>query len=134
MTLLRNVAIAATIFDTVLAGAGLDRVVVQMPAWRMVGVQAWAAYSRHADLGNGRFLYPFVAFGGFALSLAAAIIAARRHDLRRTTRVALYSAAALTALGLLLTLEAAPFMLSLDRIGDDPAALTRAFEGFDFWG
>jgi hypothetical protein len=35
--------------------------------------------------------------------------------------------------GLLITTQAAPIMLSLRRIGDDPAALRQAFEGFYRW-
>jgi hypothetical protein len=50
--------VAATVFDAMVAGTGLDRVVVQMPAWARLGSQAWAAYSRHADLGNGLILHP----------------------------------------------------------------------------
>jgi hypothetical protein len=44
-----------------------------MPAGRIVGVHGWATYSRHADLGNGVWLYPIAAIGGFVLSLSAAI-------------------------------------------------------------
>lgn len=33
----------------------LNRTLVEMPAWRQLGAQAWAAFSRRADLGNGRF-------------------------------------------------------------------------------
>jgi hypothetical protein len=62
-----------TIFNGVLAGENIDRGLVQMPAWRKVGVQAWAAYSRHADLENGFFLYPTEAIGGALFTIAAAL-------------------------------------------------------------
>jgi hypothetical protein len=113
---------------------GVDRVLVQMPAWRVVGVAGWAAYSRHADLGNGLVLYSTVAIAGCALSVTAAIAIARERAVRRAATIPAYLAAALTVLGLLLTIKAAPFMLSLRRVGDDPIGLQRAFDGFDWWG
>jgi hypothetical protein len=130
----RGLIIGATLCDAVLAGAGLDRMLVQMPAWRVVGVADWAVYSRQADLGNGLVLYPTVAIAGCVLSVAAAVNVARERTARRPAAIAAYLAAALTVVGLLLTIKAAPFMLSLRRIGDDPIALQRAFEGFDWWG
>jgi hypothetical protein len=48
--------------------------------------------------------------------------------------VPIYAAVVLVVGGLLATIQAAPIMLSLREIGDDPAALQRAFEGFNWWG
>jgi hypothetical protein len=126
--------LAAVAFNAVVASVGLDRLVVQMPAWRHVGVRAWAAYSRHADLGNGWMLYPIAAFGGTALSVAAAISIRRDQRAPHGAKRRVYATAVLAAAGLLLTMQAAPYMLSLRTIGDDPAALQRAFVGFDRWG
>jgi hypothetical protein len=36
--------------------------------------------------------------------------------------------------GLLLTIKAAPIMLSLRSLGSDSLALQSAFDGFDWWG
>jgi hypothetical protein len=36
--------------------------------------------------------------------------------------------------GLVATVKAAPIMLSLRRIGDNPPALQKAFDGFKRWG
>ena len=104
-----------------------------MPAWRHLGAGAWAAFSRMADLGNGEILYPLVGIGGTVSILAAAI--AFRLSPRRPWSVALplYVAALMAVGGLLITTQAAPIMLSLHRIGDDPAALRQAFEGFYRW-
>jgi hypothetical protein len=66
--------VAATVFAGLLAGANVDRVVVQMLAWRKVGTRSWAEYSRHADLGNGLILYPLEAIGGAILAVAVAIV------------------------------------------------------------
>ena len=108
----------------------LARTLVEMPAWRRLGPEAWAAFSRNADLGNGRIMYPLVGIGGTLLILAAAI--AFRLSPRRPLSVAipLYGAALMAICVMLTTTQAAPIMLSLHRIGNDPATLQQAFEGF----
>jgi hypothetical protein len=113
--------------------AALNRTLVEMPAWRQLGAGAWATFSRMADLGNGEIIYPVVGIGGAASILAAAIVF--RFSSRRPWSVALplYGAALMAVCGLLTTTQAAPVMLSLHRVGDDPATLSRAFEGFYRW-
>jgi hypothetical protein len=46
----------------------------------------------------------------------------------------IYLSAVLVMGGLMATLKAAPIIMSLRRIGDDPAALKHAFNGFMQWG
>jgi hypothetical protein len=111
----------------------LNRTLVEMPAWRHLGVQAWAAFSRSADLGNGTVLYPLAGIGGLVLTLAAAIVFRLGPRRPWTVAVPIYSAALLAICVILTTTQAAPFMLSLHRIGDDPGALQQAFEGFYRW-
>lgn len=111
----------------------LNRTLVEMPAWRQVGTQAWATFSRRADLGNGEVMYPLIGIGGTVLILAAAI--AFRLGPRRPlfASIPLYCAALMAICVMLTTTQAAPIMLSLHRIGDNPAALQQAFEGFYRW-
>lgn len=111
----------------------MNRTLVEMPAWRHLGAQAWAAFSRNADLANGTILYPLAGIGGLVLILAAALIF--RLSPRRPWSVAIpvYGAALLTIGGIITTTQAAPIMLSLHRIGNDPRALQQAFEGFYRW-
>lgn len=48
-----------------LSGSGMDRSLIEMPAWQHVGALAWAAFSRWADVGtNGLILYPIEKVGG----------------------------------------------------------------------
>jgi hypothetical protein len=124
---------AATIFNGVLAGGNIDRALVQMPAWRKVGARAWAAYSRHADLENGFYLYPTEAIGGALFTIAAAV--SFRFDVTAPAPAALpvYLSVALVIGGLLATVKAAPLMMSL-RCVDDILALQKAFDGFRRWG
>ena len=111
----------------------LNRTLVEMPAWRQLGAEAWAAFSVRADLGNGQTLYPLAGIGGTVLILGAAI--AFRLNPRRPWSVAipLYGAALMAVCVMLTTTQAAPIMLSLHRAGSDPAALQQAFEGFYRW-
>ena len=125
---------AAIIFNGVLAGGNIDRGLVQMPAWRKVGARDWAAYSRHADLENGFYLYPTEAIGGALFTIAAAV--SFQFDITAPAPAALpvYLSVALVIGGLLATVKAAPLMMSLRRIGDDTSALQKAFDGFRRWG
>ncbi len=127
--------IGATVLHGFLAGGNVERALVHMPAWRLVGPRAWAAFSRHADLGRGLFLYPFEAIAGAVLTVGAAITFQFDPGASRTAVLPLYLAAALALAGLLATTQAAPKMLSLRRLADDePAAVQQAFDGFERWG
>jgi hypothetical protein len=126
---------AATLLGGVLAGGNVNRNLVDMPAWRQVGALAWAAFSRHDDLSlNGMIVYPLEGIGGAALTIAAALAYHFDRTAPRAAAIPIYAAAVLVVGGLLATTQAAPIMLSVRRLGDDPVALQRAFDGFEFWG
>ena len=129
----RGLLVVATVLNGCLAGATIDRGVVGYFAWRELGTNAWVAYSRHADLSlRGEILYPALAIGGALCCIGAAI---SHYRDRRDGGAALpiFAGAVLAIAGLLLTLKAAPFMLSLAQLGDDAQAAEQAFDGFYFW-
>jgi hypothetical protein len=126
--------VAATALSGFLAGGNVVRMFIEMPAWRKTGVVAWAAFSRHADLENGLAIYPTLAIGGALATIAAAIAMWRDRDSSRAARLPISVAVVLVVAGLVLTRFAAPQMLSLRTIGDDPIALQKAFDAFDAWG
>src|SRR5579863_2348381 len=74
--LVLGLLLAATMLNGAIGGVGLVRTLVDMPAWRRVGVLAWADFSRNADLGNGLFVYPLLGVGG-ALAAGGAAVAYR---------------------------------------------------------
>jgi len=125
--------ILATGFAGLLAGASADRYLVQVPAWRHLDVMTWAEHSRHADLGNGRFWYPLLAFAATGLSIAAAL-AVRQHVLvAGGLQFPAYLTAIFEFLGLSITVLAAPNLIRLRR----PQNLTttaRSFRLFHGWG
>jgi len=57
---LLGVVVAALLFDGILAGLSLDKVIVQLPARHRMGVVGYAGYARAADLGNGMVFYAVV--------------------------------------------------------------------------
>ncbi len=124
---------AATFLSGILAGGAADRVIVGGPAWHALGAPAWAQYSRFADLGAGLVAYPIEGIGSALLIIAAAVSSRFYRAVTRAVSRPLYLAVAFSVIGLLLTVKAAPIMLSL-AASQSPAAVERAFDEFHFWG
>ena len=123
--------ILAIILSGLLAGADVDRYIVHVPAWRHLDIRTWAEFSKHADLGNGLFLYPVEAIGSFVLLAIASFIMTFRKQLKYIA-IPVHVVAILSAIGLIFTFLAAPIMLSLKTIGNDPAVLQHAFDKFHY--
>jgi hypothetical protein len=71
--LLGSVFVAA-LFHGMLA-SGINRTLVDMPAWQRVGAPTWAEFSRWADMGTaGLILYPLEGIGGAVPIDAAALL------------------------------------------------------------
>ena len=85
----RLLLLRATLVSGILAGGVVDRVVVGGPAWHELGAEAWAAYSRHADLGNGLVAYPVQAIGGALLIISAAVSNYFDRDIASMTTIPL---------------------------------------------
>jgi hypothetical protein len=126
------VLLVAGLLMTVLGGA-LDRTLVEMPAWHRLGAEAWATFSRLADLGNGGYVYSVQGIGGTLLMLGAAVAFAMNPKRPLIAAVPIYGTVLMFICVLLVTTQAAPAMLSLRRIGNDPVALQRAFDVFYKW-
>jgi hypothetical protein len=126
--------LAATALNGLLAGETVDRFIFGRSAWKRLGVEAWARYSREADLTvRGAMVYPSEAIGGSLLSIAAALSVLRHRGRPNEAVAPLAAAAALSTVGLLVTAKAAPYMLRVGRPGDDARALRGAFGGFFRW-
>ena len=126
--------IAATVVSG-LFSFGLDRALVATDAWRHLGVQAWADYSRHADLENGLVVYPIGAILCWALVFAAALAYRLDRSAPRQVGLPIYLAAAGAVGAIITTTVAAPVMMHVGELSDtDTAALRDAFETFTLWG
>ena len=124
--------VAATAMTGLLAGASLDKAVVQLPARHRLGTAAFAAFSRANDLGRGLFFYPFMGIGAALLTILAGLGA-----ILRATPLAqawpLYIAVLLAILHSIATARAAPNMLSLGKTSGDEKKLAATFDRFAFW-
>ena len=127
-----SVALAALAADGILAGLSLDKVIVQLPARRRIGVTAYAAYARAADLGNGIAFYAAVGVGAAVLTLAAFAVAASVGAPGAVTGL-LAAAALLSLVHSAMTARAAPAMFQIGRAGDDQAALAPLLARFARW-
>jgi hypothetical protein len=104
------------VLSGVLAGTVVDRALVGGPAWHALGAEAWAQFSRQADLGTGLIACPVEAIGTTLLLIAAAVSRRFDGDDRAGAALPLVAAIVLSLLGLLLTMKAAPIMLSLAAV------------------
>jgi hypothetical protein len=131
--LLLGCILLAAAFNGV-SGSGINRVLIEMPAWQHTGALAWAAYSRWSDMGtNGLILYPLEKIGGTVGSVAAAIIFfVNRWRFPRDGALPIYGAAFFAICSLLVTTQAAPLMMTTVH-SSDPAVLQNALNGFSFW-
>lgn len=126
--------VLATLVVLGLFGSSIDRVVVATPAWEHLGALDWAAYSRHADLGNGLILYPIIGILPTVLAIAAAITHRLDRAAPRPATAPIYLAA-LSMIGVMVTTAvAAPIMLNVGNLGNDKGALQQAFDQFTLWG
>jgi hypothetical protein len=126
------VAMAALVAEALLAGLSLDKVIVQLPARRKIGVTAYAAYARAADLGNGIAFYAVAGVGAAMLTLAAFAVAAAQGAPGDVTGL-LAAAAALSLLHSAATGRAAPAMWQVGRAGDAEEALAPLLTRFARW-
>ena len=98
-------AIAAVVADGAMVGATLDQSVKQLPARHRIGVIAYAAYARAADLAGCLRWYPALA-GVVLLSTGAAVAPGLLDHRDRWRVVALLAAAAGTVAHMLVTARA----------------------------
>jgi hypothetical protein len=131
---LRILVTSACIVTGLLAGGNIYRYVIEVPAWRHLSIINWAEYSRHADLGNGIFLFSIEAIGSTILLLAASIIVLANRSLFKTLPLPVHFATFFALIGIALTFFAAPIMLGLRKDINNPENIEHAFKSFHFWG
>ena len=103
----RVLVVLATICGGLLAGPGLDRVVVQNPAWQHFSPAMRARFTQEADLGRGIAWYPVQGLTALALSCAAAWSISREHrDVQVDAAGPAYAAALLSIVALVVTVAA----------------------------
>jgi len=130
-----GLTVTAAFLNGFLAGGNVDRLLVATPAWNRVGLNAWADFSRNADLGSGQIVYPFMAIGSTVLTILAAVMFILKGRSWRGVLLPIAFSAAFMVIALPFSLKAVPFMTSLGHIQDgDAVALGQAFAGAHYWG
>lgn len=124
--------LAATIVTGLLAGASLDKSLVQLPARHRMGVASFAAFSRANDLGNGLIVYPALGISAALLTIITAL-AAFLQDTSLAHAWPLYISALLALLHSVMTARAAPNMLSLRQPSTDETILAETLNRFARW-
>ena len=124
--------LAATIVTGLLAGASLDKAVVQLPARHRIGAIAFATFSRANDLGNGLIAYPVLGISAALLTIIAAAAAFLKNT-PPAYAMPLYISALLSVLHSVTTSRAAPNMLSLRQGTNDEAVLSETLDRFARW-
>ncbi len=131
--LLLAALVAAAVANGLIAGASLDRSVVQLPARHKIGVRAYSAYSVAHELeGTGRIWYPVLGIGSALLTIAAAVIAAVDR-VSVGGGLAIYVAALAAIAHSLATARAAPINFQQLPAQGDEARLTRIIDSFERW-
>ncbi|MDR0342421.1 MAG: hypothetical protein LBI49_04765 [Nocardiopsaceae bacterium] len=124
--------LAALVSDGILTGLSLDKVIVQLPARRRMGVTSYAAYARSADLGNGIAFYAATGISAAALTIGAFGVAAAQGAPAPVTGL-LAAAAALSVLHSITTGRAAPTMFQIGRADNTTVALAPLLTRFARW-
>ncbi len=124
--------LAATIMTGLLAGASLDKAIVQLPARHRMGVIAFASFSKANDLGNGLIVYPVLGISAALLTILAALVAfLQATSLQQSLPLCI--SALLALLHSVTTTRAAPNMLSLRQATNDEAVLAETLNRFAKW-
>ena len=112
--------VAATAMNGVLAGASLDQSIKQLPTRNRIGGAAYSVYSRAGDLGNGIAWYAVLGVGSALLTIIAAVVMYFQQA-GSAAAIPLYMAAVLSVLHSLVTVRAAPLLMSQRRYTADSA-------------
>ena len=120
--------------DALLAGAGLDYTIKQLPARRIIGIAAYRKYFLASDLANGRFWYVPLGLLAYVLNVTVAVFAYFQDGPGLSTT--LISVAAVCALiHAFGTSQAVPAGLRFKRMNDnaDDSTLNKSFDKFARW-
>jgi hypothetical protein len=120
---------AATAANGILTGASLDQSIKQLPARHKIGMVAFSAYSRAADLGPGIAWYALLGVGAALLTIAAAVVVYAQA----VPAWPIYAAAVLSIAHSAATARAAPTNFSQRRAADDEERLRAIFAQFVRW-
>ena len=127
----RGLVSAASALSGVVAGTTIDTGIVKLPAWRRLGAESWAQYTRE-ELPTSLVWYPILGIGAVLVNVAAAVAVHRDGEATRSAALPSKAVAVLAIGHLLTTAKAVPHMVKV-RETDDPDSLREALESFTRW-
>jgi hypothetical protein len=134
MSFLMILLCTALSMNGLLAGMSLDQSVKQVPSRKRIGVGAFSAYIRAADLADGVALDAIFGIGAAVAAIAFFVEVWREGDAPRGVLVTATATAALSVLHSLLTARAAPLNFSQTRYAlSDVKALAPILDRFAIW-
>lgn len=126
------IVVSASLVDGLLAGAGLDQVVKQLPSRKHIGAVAYSKYFMAADLKNGRFWYGSLGILAYVLT-PASFIMGLIGDVDPMATALLLCAAVMALTHMLGTARAAPTAFRVWRENGDEPSLNELFDKFSKW-
>src|SRR5438034_1963267 len=133
---LEQALLAATlILNGLLAGASLEKAIIQLPARRKIGLRAMAEYHRATDLGLGLglFFYPPLGLGAPVLTWAAAAALFQGGDVSGGAMTWIGAAAVLSIGHVLTTIGSARNLLRLRKGILPEKDLSDPYQRFATW-
>jgi hypothetical protein len=127
--LLKALLLTGTALTGLLCGASLDQSIKQLPARHVIGVKAFSAYAKAADLRNGVIWYAILGIGAALVSVIAAVLVWKNHASENYTWP-VYLAGIFAICHTICTSQAAPTYHSQKKV-DDEAGLTRLLNKFE---
>jgi hypothetical protein len=128
-TLLKGTLLTATGLTGLLCGASLDQSIKQLPARRVIGVTAFSAYAKAADLKNGVIWYAVLGVSAALASIVTAVLA-WRGNITQSVAIPLYLGGAFAICHTICTTQAAPTYHSQKKINDEQQ-LKKLFNKFE---
>ena len=121
-------AAGAALFGGLLAGVTVNRALVQLPAWRRIGVVAWADFTRAENTGIGTIVYPALGLAALLLTIGTAVAFRFDRDKRGARSLPIYASAVLAITWALVTrVVLVPTMFALKTAGDNAVELQQIF-------
>jgi hypothetical protein len=125
-------AAVTAMIDGLLAGAGLDQVIKQLPARKHIGALAYSRYFMAADLANGRFWYGALGILAYSLTVGCAVIGSLQN-VELPVMALLVVSAGLALVHAFGTSQAAPIAFQVRKANNDEVSLDELFNKFSKW-
>jgi len=121
-------ATGAVLFGGLLAGVTLNRALIQLPAWRRIGVLPWADFSRAETAGIGAVFYPALGLAALLFTIGTAVVYMFDGDKRSVRSVPIYGSAVLAVAWALVTrIVLVPKLSALNQVDGNVPKLQRIF-------